>query len=141
MKKKILPTKKSVLWSKTAVDISGISKNRQKSETAFQVYSVTWLRKNYPHLVIHHSANEREGGKSGLTAKLMGQTKGFPDLLIFDPIAFVKIAIEFKLPGQKLRPEQTSWLKILALCGFECYSVWSFEGFKEIIDSNLSIYT
>lgn len=124
--------KRKNTWSCNAVKVSGTSAARNHSETAFQIHAVTWLRKNYPHLVIHHSANEREGGKSGLTAKLMGQTKGFPDLLIFDPIAFVKIAIEFKLPNQKLRPEQTSWLKILALCGFECYSVWSFEGFKEI---------
>lgn len=125
--------KKATWIAQKQINIPGIARKYYNTETAFQTYSVTWLRKNYPRLVVHHSANERLGGRAGLRAKLMGQSKGFPDLLIFDPIAFVKVAIEFKLPNEKLRPEQESWLKILACCGFECYSVWTFEGFKEII--------
>ncbi len=53
------------------------------SEQAEQMNFILWFKRNYPHVLIHHSPNggarnKREGAKF----KRMGTLAGFPDLFI-----------------------------------------------------------
>ncbi len=127
------PKLKLIQWIDRPVVIAGVEKKYYHTEEAFQVYCVQWIRKHRPWLKAHHSANEREGGKFGLRVKLMGQSKGFPDLLVFDPKTDVKIAIEFKLHSGKVADSQTDWLDILASHGFKTAVVYTFDEFLEAI--------
>lgn len=95
-----------------------------------QIAFVTYCqRKGYK---IHHCANEIGGNTRALKlraikAKRMGQSKGFPDLLIFVPIygtiddepdAYQPIAVEMKrIKGSVASPEQKVWGKILEKAG------------------------
>lgn len=124
MRKKSFPN-----WASCPVKIPGVRPADYNSETAFQIYCVTWIRKNYPDLKFHHSANEREGGKSGLLAKLMGQSKGFPDFYC----PRLKLALELKVMGRVASPEQVRWLKEFESHGYTTAVVYTFEQFKEIV--------
>jgi hypothetical protein len=89
---------------------------------------VQWLEiKGYPH---HHSPNETGGGRGnairGRKMKIMGTSKGFPDLLVFLPIenrygevdAYQPIAIEMKRQkGGTTSQEQKGWLALLEQAG------------------------
>lgn len=80
---------------------------------------------------IHHSANEVGGSTAqmkmrAIKAKRMGTSKGFPDLLIFVPIAGVEdeidayqpIAVEMKrVVGSTTSPAQIEWGKVLKKAG------------------------
>lgn len=89
---------------------------------------VQWLQvKNIPH---HHSPNEGGNGRGnairGRKMKMMGTSKGFPDLLVFIPIencygeidAFQPIAIEMKrAKGGTTSAEQKVWISTLEMAG------------------------
>lgn len=125
----------SVLWCKTPVEIAGVAKKDYETETAFQIYCVTWIRKTYPNLKFHHSANEREGGKAGLLAKLMGQSKGFPDFYC----PRLKLALELKVMGRGATAEQLQWLQEFQNHGYTTAVVHTFEQFKEIVLGKVNI--
>ena len=90
---------------------------------------------NFCHLKgykVHHCANEIGGSTRALKlraikAKRMGQSKGFPDLLIFVPIygriddepdAYQPIAIEMKrIKGSVASIEQKAWGNVLEKSG------------------------
>lgn len=96
-----------------------------------QIATVEWFEAQFPKLAesLHHSPN---GGKRHISVakklKKMGARRGFPDLVLYHWCELENtpgIAIEMKLPGEKLRKDQAKWLKRLALCRFEtcvCYS-------------------
>jgi len=130
-----------VSWHTEAVFVVGMPYNKYESETAFQIYCSTWLRKqaelhqdDRSWTRWHHSANERIGARAGLMAKLMGQDKGFPDFVHLE----LQSAIELKLPAFNSRPqgrltvEQSLWQQYCVLIGWQhavCYSVDSFKTF------------
>jgi hypothetical protein len=126
-----------VSWCKTPVNVPGIGRKMYESEIAFQIYCADWLRKqfeltNNPKFERwHHSANEREGGRAGFIAKMMGQSKGFPDFIH----CCNRVAIELKLPGRMPSRHQVDWLKHLSGAGWLCEIVFTFERFVEIIES------
>jgi hypothetical protein len=122
-------------WCAHLVNVPGIHFKRYNTETAFQIYCADWLRKQYQltqHRKFkdwHHSANERACAHSGLIAKLMGQAKGIPDFIQFE----YKIAVELKMPGRALSPEQRRWLKYLNEIGWTAKKIDSFERFKKLV--------
>lgn len=124
-------TARQVSWHDKPVVVPGVAVGRYDTEEAFQIYCATWLRKNWPEVRFHHSANERVGGRSGLKAKLMGQSKGFPDIVLFE----IKLAIELKLPKGKLSKEQESWLGYLNGIGWKAVCCRSFEQFTRAINA------
>lgn len=127
---------KKVKWNFVPTQIPGVRLCDYEKEFAFQIYCVTWLRQQFVlsgsqgFFGWHHSANERLGGRAGFLAKLMGQSKGFPDLVNFA----LQIAIELKVPGGKLSPEQKGWLNHLSSCGWTVAVVYTFDEFKALID-------
>lgn len=127
---------KSVSWAADKVNIPGIAYNRYDSETAFQIYCADWLRKQYQltgwagYNHWHHSANERAGVGAGFTAKMMGQSKGWPDFVC----PGLMLAIELKLPGRLASRWQVEWLEHFAAIGWDSELVWTFERFVAIVE-------
>lgn len=127
---------KTVVWSSKPVGIiPGVALKDYQTETAFQIYAVTWLRKQY---ILtrdtmfdkwHHSANERIGAKFGLKARLMGQSKGMPDLLHFGG----KMAIELKIPGNDASHLQKEWLMHFRELGWYTEVIFTIDRFQELI--------
>jgi hypothetical protein len=125
-----------VEWSDSPVTIPGIARDRYNTETGFQVYCADWLRKRFEmtgnegYKWFHHSANERHGARAGMTAKLMGQAKGFPDFVSPQ----LKLAVELKLPGRKASVDQIKWLDHYESIGWHAEVLYSFEQFRELVE-------
>ena len=124
-----------VSWCKHPVNVPGVPVSRYEHETALQIFCADWLRKRYEltgeerYTRWHHSANERDGARAGLTAKLMGQAKGFPDLVHIG----MRIALEFKVKGRKLSQEQVQWKNYLVSLGWRYEVVRTFEQLLTVI--------
>ena len=130
---------RKVSWSCNAVKVPGIRPADYNKETAFQIYCMTWLRKEFirtgkaifSHW--HHSPNEgQRTARIGLEMKLMGTSKGFPDLIH----SRAKLAVELKLPGETPTPEQTFWLNHFNDIGWTARCITSFEQFKYLIEGH-----
>ena len=125
----------NVHWHSTGVNIPGVPLSQYDKEFAFQIYCATWLRKQFelthdPRFANwHHSANERQGARAGQTAKLMGQSKGIPDLLQFE----FKCALELKVANGQLTPAQKHWLSYFKSIGWIAEVVRGFDQFKSIV--------
>lgn len=130
-----MPKTVKVEWCSTEVVIPGISLRDYDKEIGFNVYCAHWLRQQFEltgegrfsHW--HHSANEREGARAGLMAKLMGQARGMPDLMHFG----LMVAVELKVGDGDASKDQRAWLEYLAGLGWTCEVVWRFERFREIV--------
>jgi hypothetical protein len=126
---------KKVSWAIDKVNVPGVSFKHYETETAFQIYCADWLRKqaeltgNDKFKRWHHSANERVGAKAGLTVKLMGQQKGFPDFIHLQ----LKIAVEFKIKNRALSVEQKDWAEYFRSIGWQAFTCYNFETFKRIL--------
>jgi hypothetical protein len=118
-----------VIWCSHPITVVGIAAKYWDKEDAFQIYCATWLRKYRPSVRFHHSANERQGGKAGFFARLKGQSKGFPDLLIFDG----SIALELKVGNYAASSEQVDWLAYFKSIGWHSEIIRSFDRFKELL--------
>lgn len=129
---------RKVIWANEKVFIPGINADEYNRETAFQVYCAHWVRVQYELTKDsiferwHHSANERQGGRAGFMAKMMGQQKGFPDFVQLK----YRLAIELKLPQGSLSKEQQEWCNYLRSIDWKFYCIRSFEDFKETIEEN-----
>jgi hypothetical protein len=132
----------AVSWHNQPVFVIGIPYNKYESETAFQIYCSTWLRKqaslapeDRSWTRWHHSANERIGARAGLIARLMGQDKGFPDFVHLE----LQTAIELKLPAfgsraiGKLSPEQALWRQYCILIGWQHAVVYNVTQFQKFV--------
>lgn len=126
---------KNVSWCSEPVNIPGVAFNSYDSETAFQIYCADWLRKRFEltgnamYARWHHSANERDGARAGFTAKMMGQSKGFPDLVHCG----LRVAIELKVQGRQPSREQCEWLDYFREIGWSVWLIYSFEEFLGIM--------
>jgi hypothetical protein len=69
-----------------------------------------------------------------MKAKLMGYTKGTPDLFIFKIFSIKALVIEFKIKPNTPTPEQEVWLDFLRSCGHMVGVCYTFEEAKKIID-------
>lgn len=126
---------KRVSWSGFPVQVPGVRLRDYETETAFQIYCATWLRKQhcltaderFSHW--HHSANERLGARAGFKAKMMGQAKGWPDFV--QP--GLRCALELKLLNGVVSAEQADWLAYFHSIGWHSETVFSFEQFREIV--------
>lgn len=97
-----------------------------------QIAFVQWCR--LQGITVHHSGNEIGGSTRAVKAraikmKKMGTSKGFPDLLVFIPIAgatgeidaYQICAIEMKRrKGGSVSKEQKQWLEVLQASGAMC---------------------
>lgn len=116
--------------------VPGISRRLYDSETAFQICCAQWLRKQYSmtskskFAKWHHSANERQGARAGFVAKMMGQSKGFPDLINLE----FRAAVELKVERGKLSVEQICWRDYLVLIGWRYEIVFTFQRFQEVVN-------
>jgi len=124
-----------VSWCLEKVNVPGVGFNDYDTETAFQTYCADWLRKRYSitgndgFRFWHHSANEREGARAGFRAKMMGQSRGFPDFVHLG----LRLGLELKIPGGRVSKDQLQWLEYLRGIGWESRLVWSFEEFREVV--------
>lgn len=126
---------KRVKWCSEKIFVPGVRFCDYEKEFAFQVYSMTWLRKQF--LLTgekrfdrwHHSANERVGSRAGLLAKLMGQSKGMPDLVQFE----FRAAVEFKVLGGVIGKDQKEWGEYLNGIGWTYAVCWTFEEFRGVV--------
>ena len=121
-----------VPWHDKPVVVVGISRKFYRLEQGFTIYCATWLRKTYPNLLFHHSANERQGGKTGLLCRLMGQCKGWPDLTIIGQASC--LGIELKIRGNKVSQEQRQVLERLRGYGWSVAVCYTFEEFKTTVE-------
>ena len=128
-----------VPWCSHKVQIPGLVKRNWHKEVGFQIYCVTWLRKQfllkrdprYAHLV--HVPNEGlRSPNTALILKLMGMEGGIPDLLQFE----LKYALELKLEGESISPKQRKWLAYFKAIGYHSEVVRSFERFREIVEAS-----
>lgn len=97
-----------------------------------QIAFVQWCR--LQGITVHHSGNEIGGSTRAVKAraikmKKMGTSKGFPDLLVFIPIAgatgdidsYQMCAIEMKRrKGGSVSKEQKHWLEVIQASGAMC---------------------
>lgn len=126
---------KTVSWHSKQVSIPGVPLKKYNTEMAFQTYCADWLRKQAELTGLeafkfwHHSANERIGAKAGFYAKMMGQSKGWPDFV--NP--GLACAIELKVLGGVASPDQKKWLKYLKSCGWHTYIIDNFEEFQKVV--------
>lgn len=133
---------RAVKWCSVKVNVPGIAWAAYESETAFQIYCADWLRKQYEltgaagFTFWHHSANERYGARAGMLARMMGQSKGFPDLIHCG----MRVAIELKIPGGRKSIEQNAWLKHLSGENWTTEVCYSFEEFRDIVLSEVRLY-
>lgn len=126
-----------VAWHDTAVEIPGIPEGLYNTETGLAVFCADWLRKQFELTKNpgfdrwHHSANERAGARAGFLAKMMGQAKGFPDLVHFG----LELAVELKMPGRVPSIEQKEWLKYFESIGWTAKIICRFEEFRDLVES------
>ncbi|MFH2113367.1 MAG: VRR-NUC domain-containing protein [Spirochaetota bacterium] len=59
----------------------------------------------------------------GWRTAVIADGKGFPDLLAFRESDGRRVAIECKIPPDKLGPEQLDWANVLKTCKVEWYMV------------------
>ena len=126
-----------VAWSSEPIGtIPGIPLRAYDTEIAMQSYCADWLRKRYAvtgddrYRYWHHSANERSNPREGFIAKMMGQSKGFPDFIHIG----TRLALELKLPAGKVSPEQVDWLDYLQAQGWFAEVVRDAARFKTIVE-------
>jgi len=62
--------------------------------------------------------------------------KGFLDRTVFMPGGRIFLA-EFKIKGNETSPHQDNYIKILEKLGHKCYTPYSFNEAKEVLDSLL----
>ena len=131
---------RKVKWSVKPVQVVGLPENRWYSETGFQIYAATWLRKKHSLTGLeyydwwHHSANERSNGREGFVAKMAGQSKGFPDFVHLR----LRCAIELKVPGGTCSPEQLRWIGYLQSIGWIASVVYDFDSFVEVVEKAIA---
>ena len=75
----------------------------------------------------------REKGRSH---KQTAHSIGLPDLLIWLPKGRF-VAVELKIEGGKVRPEQTLCLQAFNYLGYTSYLVYNFQEFKIIVDNRM----
>ena len=63
--------------------------------------------------------------------------RSWPDRAFFCP-GGVLFFVEFKLPGEKPRPQQWARIKLLRTLGFHVHVVTDFDRFKLLLASHLS---
>jgi len=113
-----------------------------RKEQQIQIECVSWLRLHHPGILHTQVNNNSSSPAAGRRNKAMGCVKGFPDFLILHQSGgHCGIAVEFKAPGEKPRPEQQEILDRLQEQGFCVCVVSSFLGFKAIIENYLEVQT
>lgn len=122
-------------WCQNPVEVPGVHFKDYEKETAFQIYCADWLRKQYQltrdqrFAFWHHSANERHDARGGFLAKMMGQSKGFPDFIHCG----LSCALELKIEGGKLSAHQVAWLEHFKSIGWTVEVVYNFEQFRDVV--------
>jgi hypothetical protein len=149
-----------VPWHSESVQILGSTQKFAESENGLQVFCVEYTKQKFGKACkLHHSANERLGWRAGALAKRMGQSKGFPDLIIYQltqpaagltqpaagltqpaagGILFPRPAtIEFKIKKNQLTPEQKDWLDYFKSIGYITATVRTFDEYKKVLEEIL----
>ena len=86
----------------------------------------------YCHVPNGGKRNAREAAKF----KRMGVKAGIPDLLIFNPSGeYNGLAIELKVKGGKVRPNQKEALERFKVMRWRVEVVYSFDQFEDIINA------
>jgi hypothetical protein len=124
-----------VTWSSELQHIVGLPTRLYNTEIGLNIACVDWYRSLRLPFRLHHSANERKGLKSGLLAKRQGQSKGFPDLIIFG----LNLAVELKVKDSPLSLHQSDWLQYLQEEGWIVAKINTLEAFKDLVDHALAL--
>lgn len=109
-------------------------------EDDLQRACANYLRLQYPAVLFFHVPNG--GSRNRIEAaklKGMGVLPGVSDLVILEPREYrgVKpcgLLIELKAKGGKLAGSQESFITEVQVRGYMAAVVWSFDGFKNLID-------
>lgn len=100
---------------------------------------MTWLKKQ--NFRVHHSPNGgRRSLNEGYLFKMMGVSKGFPDVFVClrTPV-YTSFYIEMKpIKGGKVEPEQAQWLQCLREQGAYAEVANGFEEAKKMFTFYLS---
>lgn len=85
--------------------------------------------------MLHHTANEgKRTAHQGANLKRMGMKKGFPDLFFYYPVPpYHGLALELKIPPNKVFEEQRVWLDKLNDAGYYACVVTEFSTAERII--------
>lgn len=114
-------------------------KRKIPTERQEQIWFVTWLKKR--GYKVHHSPN---GGRrhilEGYNLKLMGVSRGFPDVFVALKCGpYTSFFVEMKpVKGGKLEDEQVEWLNHLRSQGFYAECAHGFVEAKEMFLHYLS---
>jgi hypothetical protein len=113
-----------------------------QSESSIQAQCVTWFKNNYRQIRQLLYKNHNEGWKSAKTAmidKAMGLTAGIPDTFLAIPTnGFHGFYIEFKRPGESLKPDQKQVIELLKNQGYKVEVLTSLADFQKAIFEYLS---
>jgi hypothetical protein len=107
---------------------------KQTSEETEQIHFVNWVHREHPDSFpwLHHSPNGGYRNKStGAKMKLMGTKRGFPDLVLYEPIGpFNGLVIEMKKRGGTVHEDQVLWLEHFEQTGYKTAVCWTLEQAK-----------
>jgi hypothetical protein len=94
-----------------------------------------------------HTANESGGNaRRGAMNKRMGVRAGIPDFFIVVPPVMTSgttlypqrlIAVELKIKGGKISPEQNKVLGVLSASGVKCCVAYGWQEAKKFVEENL----
>lgn len=120
--------------------MSGNMFKRNYREDQLQMEVIRYLKLQYPDVLVHHCANERQTSpQRGAKLKKMGVRAGCPDILIFKKSGNVSgLAIELKIGKNKPTEAQNDFLNRLSINGWFTKVSYNFDAAKTIIDNYLS---
>jgi hypothetical protein len=110
-----------------------------KPEDIFQIQVCSYIKLQYPWVVIHHSPNEgkRSHFERYLMKKLM-VSSGFPDLILFCRRKKLVIVLELKTGYNKPTDNQQFYLELFNEIGIPATWTNTFEKAKYFLDKHLA---
>jgi len=111
---------------------------RTYPEAELQKECIAWIRAKHPKLLCIYVNNNAASVNAGKLNKELGTVAGFPDVVIFAPSGkYHGLAVEFKRPGAKARPEQLAIHDRLTEKGYLVLVIHSFDTFKLMVTGYL----
>lgn len=125
-----------------AVTTDRPSTAKRNPESQIQCKSVKWFRATYPHLELLLFSIPNGGWRyKSIAAKMVeeGMLAGAADILFLFPSGrWNGLAIEFKAPGRKPKPEQWAFGGAIMGAGYLYRVVYSYVEFKQLITDYLN---
>lgn len=110
------------------------------NEDNFQIAAVTWIKLQYPELLIHHSPNGgKRNAREAAKFKRMGTRPGCPDIMIYRQSApYVGLAIELKVGRNSITDSQETFLTELGENGWHCAVAYNLDVVMKTVNGYMS---